>query len=467
MFLPAVALALVVPLLLWQIAAFNRVSRHEDAADDAVVDATTLQTLFAESANSERGYVLTASRGFLKTYLTEERAIHATFAQLKTHVDAPAGQRAIDLLYSTYLAWHARADAIIALRQKANAYPTPAMVLTGEAQLERVRGLTAALVAQERAARHGYSASARRTGGTAAAIAIIGTVLVVGLLLVGARQTLAEEHRRAQREWEERTRLESAQRRGRELQAQNLQIQESARLKSNFVANMSHELRTPLTAILGLGEMLRDEKPGPLNPRQADYLNDIISSGRHLLRLINDVLDLAKIEAGTFETVVESTDPSLLARESIEIVRTLAGKKGVRIVLDAAQAPTSVMVDTSRFRQILFNYLSNAIKFSPNGGTVTVRIVPGGGERFRLEVEDNGPGIPTAEVPKLFVEFSQLDPVMSKRHDGAGLGLALTKRIVEAQGGSVGVRSTAGTGSTFFATLPIGAASPSAVAFVR
>ena len=254
----------------------------------------------------------------------------------------------------------------------------------------------------------------------------------------------------------EREQLETERRHSRELHEENRRIEEAARLKSRFVANMSHELRTPLTAILGLGEMLRDEKAGPQNERQKRYLEDILSSSRHLLQLINDVLDLAKMEAGALELGLETVDPSALVSEVVEVLRPIAKRNDVRLSADLCNAPARAVTDPFRFRQILYNFMSNAIKFTPRGGSVRAWLGRMPGDQMRLEVSDTGIGIARGDMAKLFVEFSQVDGGIAKRHDGAGLGLALTKRLVVALGGTVGARSEVGRGSTFFATLPIG-----------
>jgi signal transduction histidine kinase len=231
-------------------------------------------------------------------------------------------------------------------------------------------------------------------------------------------------------------------------------LQEANRMKSEFLANMSHELRTPLNGIIGFTEFLADEKPGPLQPKQKEYLGDVLSSARHLLQLINDVLDLAKIESGRTEVRVELVELRRLAGEVRDILRGLVAEKRIRLAIDVSSDLTTVEVDPRLLKQVLYNYLSNAIKFTPEAGQVAMRITPEGGDCFRVEVEDTGIGIRTEDLGRLFVEFQQLDSSSSKRYSGTGLGLALSKRIVEVQGGSVGVESKLGAGSRFWALLP-------------
>jgi signal transduction histidine kinase len=229
---------------------------------------------------------------------------------------------------------------------------------------------------------------------------------------------------------------------------------EANRQKSEFLANMSHELRTPLNAIIGFSELIYESKAGPISANQKEYLADVLVSSRHLLQLINDVLDLAKVESGKIEFRPEPADLARIAGEVRDTVRTIAAQKQIRMNVFVDPSLEDVFADQSRLKQVLYNYVSNAIKFSHVGGVVSVRLLPEGATEFRIEVEDSGIGIDPEHVNLLFAEFQQLDPGMSKKYSGTGLGLALTKRIVEAQKGRVGVRSTPGEGSVFFAVLP-------------
>jgi signal transduction histidine kinase len=231
-------------------------------------------------------------------------------------------------------------------------------------------------------------------------------------------------------------------------------MQEAGRLKSEFVANMSHELRTPLNAIIGFAELMHDGKVGAVSADHREYLGDILASSKHLLRLVDDVLDLATIESGKMLLRPEAVDLAALAGETRDILRGLAASKRLQVEIHVDPDVATAIVDATRVKQILYNYLSNAIKFTPEDGTIDVRIVPDGPILFRIDVQDTGIGIPPEDVPKLFVEFQQLDTSAAKTHQGTGLGLALTKRIAEAHGGRVTVRSSPGEGSTFSAILP-------------
>jgi protein-histidine pros-kinase len=226
------------------------------------------------------------------------------------------------------------------------------------------------------------------------------------------------------------------------------------RLKTEFLANLSHELRTPLNAIIGFAELLYKGKVGPMSSEHREYVGDIVTSSRHLAQLINDVLDLAKIESGKIQFRPEEVDVAQLTTEVRDILRGLAAEKHLRIEIDVDEEVRTVVVDAGRVKQILYNYLSNAIKFTAEGGRIIVRVASESPSLFRIDVEDTGVGIPSEQLGKLFVEFQQLDASATQRQQGTGLGLALTKRIAEAHGGRVAVRSTPGQGSTFSAVLP-------------
>ena len=240
-----------------------------------------------------------------------------------------------------------------------------------------------------------------------------------------------------------------------ELIKQNRRVEEANRLKSEFLANMSHELRTPLNAIIGFSELMHDGKVGPIASNHKEYLGDVLTSAQHLLHLINDVLDLAKVEAGKMEFHYAPMDLRKVIGEVCEILRTMTSRTRIQVAIDVDKDLSEVWGDASKLKQVLYNYLSNALKFSPEGGQVRVRARREGRDAYRIEVADQGIGIKTEDIPRLFQEFQQLDLSASKKYQGTGLGLALTKRIIEAQGGCVGVESIRGHGSIFYAVLPL------------
>jgi signal transduction histidine kinase len=237
-----------------------------------------------------------------------------------------------------------------------------------------------------------------------------------------------------------------------ELQRVYGELATASRHKSEFLANMSHELRTPLNAVIGFSQLLRDRLFGEINAKQEEYLDDILSSGNHLLSLINDVLDLSKVEAGQVE--LDIADFSL--RETLErgvvMVRERAIRNGVQLSLELTANVGDVRGDERRVRQIVFNVLSNAVKFTPAGGNVVVATARENGE-VQVSVTDTGPGIAPEDQDRIFEEFQQTD-VGAEQREGTGLGLAVSKRLVELLGGRIWVESELGHGSRFVFTLP-------------
>lgn len=247
----------------------------------------------------------------------------------------------------------------------------------------------------------------------------------------------------------------------------NAELARATRLKDEFLAGMSHELRTPLNAVLGLSEALLEEVYGSLTQKQKQSIQTISQSGQHLLELINDILDLAKIESGKMDLQLTTFSVRTLCETSLNFVRPMAYRKNIQLSLDVADEPGDILMDERRLRQVLINLLSNAVKFTPDGGRVELRAQNNvEDETVQLSVTDTGIGIALEDVNKLFQPFVQLDSSLSRRYEGTGLGLALVRRIVEMHGGSVILDSTPGQGSCFQVILPCRyGASPSLPAF--
>jgi signal transduction histidine kinase/DNA-binding response OmpR family regulator len=246
-----------------------------------------------------------------------------------------------------------------------------------------------------------------------------------------------------------------------QLERQSTELAEASRHKSEFLASMSHELRTPLNAVIGFSEVLLERMFGDLNDRQADYLQDILSAGRHLLALLNDVLDLSKVEAGHMELDLRSFDAAEALTYSLSLVRERAVQHGIDLALDASPRELGlVRADELRFKQIILNLLSNAVKFTPDGGRVRVaaRRVEGA---LEVTVTDNGVGIAPEDQKRIFDSFQQGGRTASSA-EGTGLGLTLTRRIVELHGGTVWLESAVGVGSTFGFRIPQQPALPAA-----
>jgi len=235
------------------------------------------------------------------------------------------------------------------------------------------------------------------------------------------------------------------------------------RAKSEFLANMSHELRTPLNAILGLSEALLEQVSGTLTPRQIKSISTISTSGQHLLTLINDTLDLSKIEAGKMELSAEPLVVQEFCESCLAFVRTQAMQKSIGIAFEHDGSVTKFVADPKRFKQILVNLLTNAVKFTGNGGKIGLKVdSPPGGETVRFTVWDTGIGIAQADTAKLFQSFSQVDSGLTRSQEGTGLGLALVARLVELHRGGIALESEPGKGSRFVITLPQAAENPAA-----
>jgi PAS domain S-box-containing protein len=262
------------------------------------------------------------------------------------------------------------------------------------------------------------------------------------------------------------------------LKAKNAELEDASRMKSEFLANMSHELRTPLNAIIGFSEVLKDGLMGDLTDQQRGFIGDIFGSGKHLLSLINDILDLSKVEAGKMLLDLEPVQVGSLLSNSLSIIREKAAARSVRLRTVVSDGIPAFDADARKVKQIVYNLLSNAVKFTPFGGEITLRasVVPrdqvgivngpwaGRGsplaesaftEFLELEVVDTGIGIGVEALPMLFQPFSQIDSGLARRFEGTGLGLALVKLLAELHGGTVAVESAVGKGSSFTVWIPL------------
>lgn len=240
-----------------------------------------------------------------------------------------------------------------------------------------------------------------------------------------------------------------------ELQRVNIDLQHSARLKDEFLAIMSHELRTPLTGVLGSADVLGEEVHGPLNPKQQNSVRIIHESGKHLLALINGILDLTRIEAGGMELNLDMVDVDEVSTSALAVVRSQAQRKNLAVSYASTPALIRLVADPMRLKQILVNLLANAVKFTPEGGSLGLEVT---GDAAREEVQftvwDTGIGVAPEQQPRLFEPFMQIDSGLDRHYGGTGLGLALVRKFAELHGGGVAVESSPGAGSRFTVTLP-------------
>ena len=289
---------------------------------------------------------------------------------------------------------------------------------------------------------------------------------IIGYLLIGTDNTARKQ--------------EEAERKGfeRALEEKNLELEHASHMKSEFLATMSHELRTPLNAVIGFSEALKDGLVGDMSETQREYIGDIFTSGQHLLSLINDILDLSKVEAGMMELELEAAElPGLLAN-SLLIVREKAALQQIQLKLDSPDDFGTLALDLRKTKQIIYNLLANAVKFSEHGSCVTLAVrevnrdqvgtvtgdwpvrgfdVPPGAHQAFLQfsVSDTGLGIAQDDMGKLFKAFSQIDSSLARKFEGTGLGLAMVKQLVDLHGGSVAVASREGLGARFVVWLPL------------
>jgi signal transduction histidine kinase len=239
----------------------------------------------------------------------------------------------------------------------------------------------------------------------------------------------------------------------RKVREKTAELESANRHKSEFLANMSHELRTPLNAVIGMSEALDERYFGPLNDKQSEYVRDIRGSGHHLLSLINDILDLSKVEAGHMELDVKRVDLRSAIANCLTLIRERAHRQGLHLRCDPASMPAAWDLDERKFKQVVLNLLSNAVKFTPQGGEVGVTARQAD-DFLEIDIWDTGVGIAPADLAAIFEEFRQVRGPGETKHEGTGLGLTLSRRLVALHGGTLAVQSEPGRGSTFTARFP-------------
>jgi len=236
------------------------------------------------------------------------------------------------------------------------------------------------------------------------------------------------------------------------------QMRRESDAKSRFLATMSHELRTPLNSVLGFAELLLGQRRGDLNKSQERYVNNIAASGKHLLALINDVLDLSRVASGEIEVVIQRVSLEDAIAEAVTKIRPLADRKRLKLVVEEC-APADALADPMRLQQIVLNLLSNAVKFTPPGGQITVRS-RSSGVVAEIEVSDSGIGIPAEHLDRIFEEYAQVDDAYSRDQEGTGLGLAVSRRLAVLMSATITVESVVGRGSVFRLRLPAASVVP-------
>ena len=425
-----------------------------------------VQRAMLASESAARGFVLSFEESLLEPYAAASERVRRTVGILEPQlIDSPAQRKSLDVLKvlcSQKLNFH---QLLIDRRRSQGQAAAVALFMTGEGiQLgNRIRALLTQMKAEEERLLQARSLDTTNDASVLLATLTVGYILSLSLLML-IYYYLATQILQRRKSEAEILRLNFdlerriAERTGEltainaELESRNREVQRATQMKSEFLARMSHELRTPMNAIMGFSDLLAEETEGPLSDAYKMFVRHIRNGAKHLLALINDVLDLSKIEAGRIELTPEEFRGAEALEEVLPVIRPLAEVKSIRI---DSQLDDKVLIlaDRTRFKQILYNLLINSVKFTPEGGRVWIEAVPGEGG-LSLTVGDTGMGIPPAEQQAIFEEFYQVGTTTKGVKEGTGLGLAITKRLVELHGGKIGVVSEPDQGSRFTFTLP-------------
>jgi signal transduction histidine kinase len=469
----AIAALAVATLLgaLWVPPAFSALARVKAAAQSrreaftVLILANQLLSEVKDAETGQRGYLLTGDESFLAPWLSSRDTVSEHLSQLRSAAHTSVAVERLDAMRPLLDAKLAELSATIEMRRHGDVEAVVARVRAadGKRSMDAMRvemiGIIEAeteRIAQQEVA---LGASLRR---------------LMLLMALGSLTTLLSALGFAywiRRDGRHRIQL-------RRLEVENVALVAASRHKSEFLSTMSHELRTPLNAIIGFSEVLNDGLVGPLADQQREFVGIVLGSGKHLLSLINDILDLAKVEAGQMTLDLEPVELSSLLANSVSILKEKAAKGRVRLVVDAPDDLGVIQADARKLKQILYNLLSNAVKFTPDGGRVTLRAgrvsraevgrlsgawagrsLPLADSEFaefvRFGITDDGIGISTDGLARLFKPFSQIDSRLARAFDGTGLGLALVKTFVELHGGTVAVESAEEEGSRFVVWLPL------------
>ncbi len=413
-----------------------------------------LTTEVTDVESASRGYTLGGLEFYLDPYYNAVHEVGRTLRELKSlTADDPRQQRRlfdIERLVNEQLAYHRR---MIDLRRDkgfgAVADTFQSQKGGGHELMDRLRAMIAVMETEEKQILNQQTNGARARSRKSMQSLLAGMLMAFAILFLVYYQLNREISKRREAEQELRdfnADLEQL------VTERTAEAERANRLKTEFLARMSHELRTPMNAIVGFSDLLAEESEGPLDDTYKDYVERIRRGGHHLLDLVNDVLDLSKIEAGRIELHPEEFPAAEALDEVLSVIRPLAEAKQIHT---ESLVPTRLLVyaDRIRFKQILYNLLSNAVKFTPEDGRVSVEALRNGDE-LSIAVTDTGIGIPPEELESIFEEFHQVGTTTRGVKEGTGLGLAITRHLVELHGGKIALESESGKGSRFSFTLP-------------
>jgi signal transduction histidine kinase len=424
--------------------------------------------LLQNAQSGVRGYLLTGEDFYLAPMNEAKQQTGPQIAllgeALKSEPDQTARLRRVQVAFADKLSSN---DIAIGMARKGDHAGVVARMRAGISRAKMTAASDATADLEAALDRKSAAAQAGRQAGIARAWRFAGSLLAALVLLTGFSGVMAFLNSRAKKKEFTEVRHLTEQLRAEkerllqmveELRTARLEAENANKAKSEFLAGMSHELRTPLNAILGFSEIIKDELFGPVGLRQyVDYANDVHKSGQHLLDLINDVLDLSKIQAGKVELREEAIDLSRLLRDSISLMRDRAHKGVVTLVFDEDSAAPLVLADRRLIKQILLNLLSNAIKFTPERGTVSARTFADG-QGLGITIQDTGIGMDAAGIIKAMSPYGQVDSKLSRKSKGTGLGLPISQSLAQLHGGELVLVSAPGKGTTITLKLPVGRA---------
>jgi signal transduction histidine kinase/DNA-binding response OmpR family regulator len=467
--------AFVVAASFWVFSQLGAAGEARKHTFDAIIRANALLSALKDAETGQRGYALTGDEAFLEPYLAVRDGLKGQLEELQQRTLIVAAGQHLAAIAPLIAAKLAELSAVIELRRNNDMAGVLAAVgdRKGKRLMDSIRAEANSFIKIEEGALAErdaeFQANMHRLffmTGIAGALLLLLVLSCVYLINGEKRHRLKElVHRETQHSLEIQTEANKA-------------LERASRMKTEFLATMSHELRTPLNAIIGFSEALKEGLVGPISEAQRQFADDIFTSGHHLLSLINDILDLSKVEAGMMALELEPVDLKSLLSSSLTIVREKAASQRVSLEVDAGEDLGVPVLDMRKTKQIVYNLLSNAVKFSANGGRVVLRArrVPRGsvgtlsgawpvrsfpladseyGEFLEISVSDSGIGISQENLARLFQAFSQIDSSLARKFEGTGLGLAMVKQLSELHGGTVAVASAEGAGACFAAWLPI------------